>query len=210
MRGPQQWRTQGVSVGSADPPEIPRGARSGRSPDHFDARSDGWATGTYPRGKKDEVAVLLLGSAGPQMVGFGRVFMAGPIRVSMRRAREGLLYGGPRPGLRTAGLNRAFIPQTMFGPSVGGSGPDSQAAGSTGPSVDGPRPSPQLTGPGRALRRRAPTGSQSACPDRALSRRASTEPSIGVPRPGPQSTGTDRALIRRAPMALSRRHRPGL
>ena len=162
-------------------------ARSDSSSDHFEARSDGWATGTYPRGKEDEAAVLILGSAGPQMAGPGRVLTADPIRVSMRRARYGQ-YGGSRPGLRTAGLDRAFIPRAMSGPSVGGSGPGLQAAGPTGPSVDGPRPGPQSTGP-----------------DRALNRRASTGHSIGVPRPGPQSTCTGRALIRRAPMTLSRR-----
>ena len=55
LGGSCQWRTHGVSKGSADPPDIPRGARSGSGlSDHFDARSDGRKTGTHPRGEEDD------------------------------------------------------------------------------------------------------------------------------------------------------------
>ena len=51
------------------------------------------------------------------------------------RARDGLLYARPRPGLRVC---QAFIPRAMTGPLVGGSGPDPQSASPEALSVGEP------------------------------------------------------------------------
>ena len=148
----------GGSKGSADPPEIPRGARSGRGPvDHFDARSDGWTTGMYARGEEDEGSCPSLRFCGPPDGGpRPGIHTAGPSMFPYREpvmgfhtaGQVGLSYGWPRRGFHTANSGRALA---------------------------------QRAPTGRTLRRRPLTGPQSAGLSRPFKWRAPVSASVGGP-----------------------------
>ena len=128
--------------------------------------------------RKMRAAVPLLGSVGPQMAGLTGFHTAGPIRVSIRRARGRLSYGGPLPGFGTAGLSQAFIrhAQACLSYRV-------------------PRLGRQSAGPDRTLSRRAPTGPQSAGPGLPFKPRTPAGPSVGGPQPGFQMAGSARLSV---------------
>ena len=129
-----QWCTQGVSKGSADPPEILGGARLGRGtrPTTSASGPKGGQQGHIREGRKMRAAVSLLVSAGP-----GQVSHGGP--------PSGFPYRGPVVDFPTAGASRALVQRALDRFSL--SLPNFNTAGpgwtvsrrvQTGPSVDRP------------------------------------------------------------------------
>ena len=184
----------------------------GRLSDRFDAQSDGWTAGMYPRGEEDDGDCPSLMFCGPSDGGpWPGIHTAGTFRVSMQRARDGLFirrapagasYSGPKSGFHTAGHDRALSRRAPTGPSIGVARPSPQSAGPGrsfmhgtwlgflfgGTSASTPRLNFHSADSGRALSRRVPARLSKSGPRRDLSRLSPARLSYSGPQsPVPQS-----------------------